>query len=311
MTGRTLGLSGFAARLAVAALVASGVGCSDSNSEPSPGGAFLSEMCSLLAPCCAEAGVQSNPGMCAQAYSAMLGSAVYNAQAGEECLTALRTATSNGTVCNMSAMSNPACDRAFSKGGGGGTRKPGETCSEDSDCAAQSAGDVQCLHGYDSTTNSNTETCTNVLEGKAGDTPCVGTRDGSITMYSTGSGTAPAVGYLCDKAAGITCDYATHACKPLGNIGDACNYSDSDCVDAAWCNTKDKKCAARVGAGSPCTTSKSECDVTTYCNESKVCTTLVANGQPCTTSDQCKSHSCTNGACKATVDFGLMFVCQT
>jgi len=271
------------------------------------GGTFLQTMCSLLAPCCVDAGLKSDPNLCAQMYGAAVANSQYDPVAGAACESALKAASNDGKVCAVETLNTTtACDGVYKTAGG--TRQPGETCDKDSDCAQQTAGKAECLNGYDSATQSSVQTCCNVFDGKVGDSPCVGYKTVSYTVYSV-SGAPPAVGYVCDKTQGNTCDSTTKACKALAKLGEACSWND-DCVDAAWCNTTDKVCQAKVGAGQPCATSESQCDATTYCSEAKVCATLVEVGQPCKTSGQCKSDSCTNGACKATTDLSLLFICQ-
>jgi hypothetical protein len=283
----------------------SGYGGSGYGGSGNPGSGFLYDLCKLLAPCCADAGLKSDPNLCAQMYASAVAGMQYDAQAGAACEAAIKTASNNGTVCAVATLeATSACDGVYK--GTGGTRQPGETCDKDSDCAQQPTGTPECLNGYDSTTQSNFESCTNVFDGKAGDTPCVGYKTEKYTVYTV-SGKPPTVGYVCDKAQALTCDTTTKACKALAKVGEACSWSD-DCVDGAWCSTQ--LCQAKVGVGQPCTTSESQCDATTYCSDAKVCTTLVENGQPCKTSGECKSASCTNGACKASADLSLMFICQ-
>jgi hypothetical protein len=285
--------------------------CSSDDEGLTPMGKFIEQYCSYLMPCCADAGVGTDPTKCKQTLGWFLGSATYVPQKGEECLAEIRAASSNGTVCPGSAMDDSkACEEAFISNEPGGTAKPGEACKDTEDCASAAEGTVSCLWGQDPETKAELRSCTNILPGKAGDSPCVGTRDGNVTSYTMWDSKAPTKGYLCDKQTdGLQCDYATQACKALGKPGDPCTYSDRDCVDAAWCDFATQLCEARVPAGSACEKSSSQCDAASYCNDQKQCEARAANGAPCTADKQCLSDECLNGKCEPATDLGTSMFC--
>ena len=293
--------------LLAAVLVTSG--CSDDDSA-SPAGDFIREYCTLMMPCCTEAGASGDASQCMQILGYGASTSIYNPAQGEQCLTEMRAASQNGTVCPMQPASSAACDQAFSSTEPGGSAQPGQVCEMDDDCARPAQGEAKCLSSHDVQTGATTRTCVTVLPGEAGSSPCVGTRDGSVTMYSSSSSPQPLTGYVCDKGAGLTCDGQSHSCEALGAPGAECS-NDSDCLDSAWCNWTTQQCVARVAAGSSCDASSSQCDVSSYCDDTQVCVSFLAPGAACTQSKECKSHQCENGKCKVSLDLGLAFICKS
>src|SRR5579872_201428 len=108
-------------RLAAGAIVAGLVAaCSSSSSGGAAG--FAQQYCSLIEPCCADAGLSTS----GQACQALLGSGLggnYNATKGQACIDALKQQSSQPDFCT-SGLSNPACNGVFSGSGGGNGTTP-------------------------------------------------------------------------------------------------------------------------------------------------------------------------------------------
>lgn len=274
--------------------------------------------CSAYQPCCVKAGLKGDASTCRTFITAFLGSSVsstgYDPAAGQACLKVIQDTIAKNDIC-VDGPDDPAidaaCDKVISGKGGGGSKKPGETCSEDSDCAAAPQGDVQCRSYF--TSGAETRICQVELDGKQGDAPCLGTRDGNTTYYSGSSGSEPppAQGYICNKKDGLQCDSMSKACAKIAAVGEKCSSSDG-CVATAYCDKGE--CAAKKAVGSDCTSSfNGECDDTSYCDTmtTKKCVARIADGAACKTSDECLSDRCVNSLCekKGADDLGTALLC--
>jgi hypothetical protein len=296
-------------RWLVLPLLAAGWACGKSDTEN-----FADSYCAEVAKCCGQAGLPADGQTCRQwmAFAAAGGS--YNAAAGDACLAEMRAEVGAGTFCtdfgSPSSSSSPsACDSVY--GSPSGNRQPGETCDFDSDCAPSSEGKVACASLY--VNGAFIDKCQVQMPGQAGDTPCVGTRDGIVTTYNPPSGVTDVVprGYICNVADGITC--ASGTCTALAAAGATCTFS-SDCVRTAFCDYHQDTCVPRIAAGAACTGSdSSECVDGYYCptTTAQQCIAKLANGTACTTSDMCQSDYCSNGTCQngGLDTFGLSLLC--
>lgn len=286
-------LTGFAATLAL--------GCGKSDAEK-----FADSWCGEVAKCCSQAGLPGDGKMCHQWMSFASAGGSYSSQGGEACLAEMRSEIGAGTFCTDLGLS--ACDSAF--GSRSGSKKPGETCKSDGDCAPSSEGTVVCASLY--VDSVFIDKCQVRMPGKAGDTPCVGTQDGAVFMSSSTSDATdvPPRGFVCDLASGVQCK--SGSCVALGAVGATCSYT-SDCVRSAFCDYAKDLCTARVAAGATCTGSDSaECVDGAYCpTSSKQCTAKAANGASCTTSSMCLSDYCSNSTCQGDSgsNFGLSLYC--
>ena len=279
--------------------------CSDDD-ESSSGSAFISEYCQLLMPCCTQAGYSSDPGQCKALLTAAVSSGLeYNESKGEECLAAMRAASSDPDFCTKGP--GDACDDAFSNGNSG-TVQPGGPCESDSDCADSDQGKGECYHYYED--SASFEVCVIVADGQADSEPCIGTRNESYTMYNS-SGPPPTLGYICDEADGVYCDSSSQKCVAFRAVGEACSYSDR-CANDAYC-TSESVCALRLAVGSTCTsTYGDECVKTAYCDEDTMtCKQKLEGGAACTSSDECLSGWCTNNKCDEESDnLGYGMLCS-
>jgi hypothetical protein len=297
--------------------------CSSSSGGAGTSSGFVNEYCGLVAPCCAKAGRPADGATCRSFYGALTSSATYDAAKGDACLAALRAASSRADYCDHGAPDADACDDVYRLGGGSGTKKPGEACSEDGDCATSPLGKVDCATSY-GTGGAKTSVCQLQLPGKEGDTPCGGTIDGNTTSFSSSSSGAapPSQVFMCNVKDGIYCKYsysttgaAPPTCTRIQDIGGACDSSSSSsyaCVKTAYCDFTTKTCKAKLAIGEPCSGS-STCAPGGYCDttvgSTSTCKAQLPEGSACTSSSQCVTNNCNNKKCEKSSDFGLSLIC--
>jgi hypothetical protein len=271
---------------------------------------FASSYCDLIKPCCAAAGLPGDGKQCRAVFTAFSGLGTFNEAAADQCLSELRQASSRGDFC-AGNYDPPSCNQVL--GEDRGNKKPGETCTEDEDCATSPEGETSCQRA--STGGAEIRKCQVQVKGVEGSSPCVATVDGSTTISSSSFGATDvaAKGYLCYVSDGLTCRAGT--CVKIEQVGGMCTSSVArECVAAAYCDTAKKMCAQRKSAGAACTGgffNDQECAAGTYCADgTKVCTALAAKGAACTEDDACASGNCVNGKCGAEeADFGLQIIC--
>ncbi len=264
---------------------------------------FADSYCGEIVKCCAKAGVSGNGQFC---HLAMSGGG-YNAKAGDSCLAEMKQQVAAGSFCdNLDGPS--ACDSVFPTASG--NNKPGEVCQFDSDCATSTAGPVSCASIYTGT--NPVYKCQVQMPGKAGDTPCVGTRQGTLVSYYTDPNATDvlAQGYVCDTADGVRCKAGT--CVALAQVGEACTYT-SDCIAAAFCDYSKDQCVARFAAGGACTGNDSaECVDGYYCptTGTKQCTAQLGTGAQCSDDAMCQSDMCSTTCQPGFIDtMGLAALC--
>jgi hypothetical protein len=310
---RALGTT-FAASIAASIVIACSGGSGGGGGGGATSSSFSAEFCQIYASnCCVQAGKSADGSQCTAFYDALTKNQQYDATKGQACLDALRARSSAPDFCS-SGVDDAACQGVFVEpGSAAGTRKPGETCTEESDCAASPEGDVDCRSDFSN--GGETRTCQVQIPGKEGDTPCLGTKDGSITFYSsTGDQTTPPRGFICDVAAGVYCDSTSHACKKVGEIGADCTSGgEYACVKAGYCDFTTHKCVARTPVGGDCAASSTSCAEKSFCDQTtKKCVAGLADGAPCETSQQCASGSCVNKLCdkSSSGDFSTALLCS-
>ncbi len=276
------------------------VGCGESKSDSAGNkDQFLAQLCDEFADCCKAAGRPSDGAQCRAFYGAFAPASGYNEAAATACLDEVR---SSANKCDSISSGAPSCSKVFSTGG---TKKPGEMCDTDSDCAPAESGEAQCAGDF--VDGATVQQCQVRLPGKAGSAPCLGTRDGNVTFYSGVGDGIPTMGYVCDLADGVSCDSQSGACKSLGAVGDACSGGSYACVASAYCAFVDGVCKARVAAGAACE-GQDECVAGAYC-DGNTCAASHTLGQACTTSEECESGNCTNQKCAGGDDLALTFLC--
>lgn len=286
---------------------------STSSSDAGSASGFVSSYCQAFTPCCQKAGKPTDGASCRAFIGAFTASETYDPVAGQQCLDAVHAASSQPDFCtnSSSSLDSSACANVF-KSTSGGTKAPGDTCSQDSECAPSTEGKVTCATHFE-TGGGQTRKCQLSIVGKEGDAPCIGTKNGNVTSYSSSSNaTPPDRGYVCDVANGIACDSTTNECTHIGAVGEDCSTNALyGCVATAYCDSASKKCVARLPEGADCS-SFLPCTTDTYCDStSKTCTAAIADGASCTTSSQCKSESCVNKICSSSgsSDLGLALLC--
>jgi hypothetical protein len=298
---RTLRLIGLAGALA-------GLSCggADNASE------FIDGYCSLLAPCCKMAGLPGGDGaQCRMLLGALTPASSYDKAAGEACLAELSAASAKPGFCQTGASGSDACGRVFESNSNRGSKKPGEDCMQDADCAPSSEGKVDCRSRF--VMGAELSKCQVQIRGKEGDNPCVGTVDGNVTSYLT-TGSNPDIlprGYLCHVADGLRCDTATAACVKIKVAGEMCSGGFSECAKTTFCDSAIRMCVDRRPVGGACATS-SQCAEGGTCDTTmRVCVAQLGDGAACTSSGQCRSGRCVNNACAAGTgtNLTLAFVC--
>ena len=289
-------LAGFTATLSL--------GCGKSDSEK-----FADSYCAEIAKCCGQAGLPADGKMCHQWSAFAEAGGSYNASAGNACLAEIKVEVSAGTFCAGQNSSGPSqCDSVYGTSGSSGSKKPGETCDFDDDCAKSSLGDVACANLY--VNGAFIDKCQVRIPGKAGDA-CIGTQDSlAFASYQTNDTTdVPAQGYVCNTSDALQCKSGT--CVALLSAGDKCS-STSDCVRATYCDYSKGQCTTRVATGSTCKGSdSSECIEGDYCDSTtKLCAAKKANGGTCTSMEMCQSSNCPSGTCQSngldTMGLGLL-----
>ncbi len=303
---RHVAFSGISAPLLVlVACSGGGAGGVGSGSGPSSSDAFATDYCDAIQPCCAQGGFRTDGVSCRALIPAVTGQTSYDAQKGGACLSEVRAAVSGAGGC-ASASSAPSCKTVFGTTGSRGTKAPGEACTDGSDCAANPEGEVTCTTLFAS--GAQESYCQLRIVGKLGDTPCVGTKSGNVTSYSTGKERV-ARGFVCDTATGTQCDATTKTCAAPAKIGDACT-SDQGCERAARCDFTSRKCVDRIPVGGDCTGQSSGCVVDAGCdNGTKKCVARLPDGADCTTGSECATSLCVNKKCGTTGSSSFSLLC--
>lgn len=283
-------------------LLLAAAGCGKDSDDPSDGDRFIAQLCDELAGCCEAAGRPADGAQCRAFYGAFAPSGSYDPAAGSACLDEVRS--SGERKCDSSSMATPSCDKVF---GSGGTKKPGEACDDDSDCASSDSGRVDCVSKYSQ--GATTRQCQVRAPGMAGSSPCVGTVDGNITFSSGASDDVPTMGYLCDLADGVACDSQTGACEALGAEGEPCSGGSYQCVTSTYCDSAEGMCKSRLAIGAACQRDD-ECRAGAYCpSNDQVCAARRALGDTCATDAECESENCTNMQCSPEDNLALAFLC--
>jgi len=291
--------------LAVSSLAA-GLTCGDDDSA----GGFAAAYCDLLKPCCAMANLRTDGKQCQLFFGAFVGGAKFNTEAGDACLAATRALSSRPDFCkNLDAPETAACEKVFEQPGG--SKQPGETCTDAFECAKSTEGEVDCETEF-GPGGAQVRKCQLAIRGKEGDKPCVGTKEEDFTSRNLSLDDVPARGYLCDTADGLRCDTTNHTCVKLKPAGEPCTSSSTECVRTAYCDTAADRCTDRKSPGAACTSasfSNEECAAGNWCGPARICAAQVANGAACTAMQECQSENCLNMKCEPNSDLGLAFVC--
>ena len=228
--------------------------CSSSSSSSSSSNAFIEQYCSLLRPCCqASTGAGDGSG-CVDFYSLFFGGQI-DAATSDACLAEIHAHQNEMTFCSKVSSLTPSCQKVFSPKQG--TALPGETCHTSSDCAPSTEGTVSCelvtSRPPDPSTppsSSPAEICQVQIDGKLGDTPCIGTKHDSFISLNDLS-PSPGRAFVCDLAKNLWCNSKNHTCEATLKLGDACTFDGGEACGAdANCGTGDK-CVANPPSTQP------------------------------------------------------------
>ncbi len=280
-------------------------GAINSGSPISSSSEFISKLCAEFSGCCKAAGLPTDGASCRAVYSAFSPKSGYDGKAAGNCIAQLKKA--GDTICGLEFDTvAPSCNLAYASPG---TKKPGETCSDNDDCAPSPMGKVECA--TQSTGGETIQKCQVTLRGKLGSDPCVGSVEGNLTWNRQPEGDIPAVGYLCYRSDALTCSSDTNTCVALLKVGESCKgfAFEERCVDGAFCDGA-AQCAMKGGLRAPCRNDE-ECIDTHYCGVDETCAARSKTGAACTEDSQCLSDSCVNRACESnnSDEFGLVFLC--
>lgn len=282
--------------------------CSDD--DPSPISQFAEAYCDLMMPCCREAGLNSNPQNCRMWISWAGSDSSFDEAKGNACLAAMRAASSKPEFCTLEddvVEDDGACSEVFTSVG---TVQPGGACEWDEDCAGSPEGPGEC-RSYDEG-QERFSMCIIAADGRAGDAPCIATRNGSITFYEY-TDKPPLFAYICDEANGVHCDKVgeTYTCVARPVLGEPCSNFES-CVQTAYCDPVSDTCVERLPPGSACT-DDGECEDAAFCDDSGnvwTCTAKRPVGATCTSFTECASGWCEDGKCDGgSANIGLQLLC--
>jgi hypothetical protein len=222
--------------------------------------------------------------------------AKYDPVAGTAAVAAYRA---GAKACGTANPGLQVLARVFS-----GTRKVGETCTTQLDCAQSSEGAVTCLVYSDSSGTSGS-ICQLHVTAREGDA-CGGAGDVS----------APVTNDLCNVSATspLRCDFTANKCASRVAVGGACG-GNGDCIQGAYCGAG--TCAPRIAVGESCAfggAGGDPCSSGAYClGTTGVCTAKKRPGEACTTTaatlGECMT-SCCAGKCCA-LGLGNARVCVT
>jgi len=259
--------------------------------------AFFADFCAAVAPCCATNGMAANAAVCMTSLG-KLGTS-RDAQVRSACLAELRQKSATTACMPDLADLGDACARLYYEPAG--TVAPGGACASGAECAGSPGKITLCTDAI----------CATLAPGAMGDSPCLGTElSTGVLLANPFPHGSPATGkgFLCQKRAGLFCDFSDNHCKAVQPGGSAC--TDSDGCDSRVCNGSEEggvgSCLSLPRLGDDCTL---DCAGDSYCDRATCVPKLVA-GAACTEDVQCSgscagadlcSGTCTNGACLPTV----------
>lgn len=251
---------------------------------------FIRNYCDELSGCC-PSGKAFDSTLCASPFRAEAKGNLFDADRAATCLDSLRTAKTNGTLCDWRSEVRDPCLLVFR-----GNKQPGDTCiiTGPSECAPSPEGDVTCFQ------SSAEKICELRMDGNAGDSPCITTQEGTNGYGGPWNGAPPARGYICQTKKGLYCDPATKACVKAVDIGVACDGSigGHSCGATGYCDRTTTTCVARPVAGADCGSPGVICAIGAYCDATtSKCVTTLTDGAPCTGAEMCADGSCLQNVC--------------
>ncbi len=284
---RTLG--GRAALLAVL-IVTALVACSSeeeekreaaAKSEAAAKDSFISDYCEIVSDCCNKVlSLPKDDPDCKTRVASLDPKMLADAQARADCLAQLRKVAPLTDFCSeFGNLEQPACPdprrQALT-----GSKKPGETCAAEAECAPSFEGVVACKG-----------VCQVTKRGKDADGPCIATMDGDVETRLEGDASGANV-FVCFLRDELVCDPTSKKCiKPIA-VGGECTDS-AACIPTAYCDSKAKKCATRKANGSSC--EEGQCQG--QCVDG-FCKAASSEGGSCKDNTTCVSGlACSGGKC--------------
>jgi hypothetical protein len=193
--------------------------------------------------------------------------AKFDPKAANECIAGLRQVVKACEIGNAEVtLLNDACSRVYA-----GTKKPGEACKANLECASSPEGRAYCVAW--------------TKDAPAGS--CVIRKFPAASGDVCDTSTARPVIAVCDSAetSELQCDEPTKTCKARIAIGESCATSADGCVKGAYCNSKTRRCEPTLAAGAECGDT-TDCSSDNYCDgSSHTCVAKKAKGESCTGSD--------------------------
>jgi hypothetical protein len=186
---------------------------------------FVDDYCAEVAKCCGQEGKAADGKACHDQMTLLGKVGTYIPASGNACLAETRSEVSAGIFCarlntRTSSTSSSPCDAVFGDASTG-SKKVGESCDFDFNCATPSTGEVGC----------NLGTC-------------------AVLLAAGGACT-----FTAECVHSAFCDPNENLCVARVAAGSTCTSSFSDeCVDGYYCPSTSTQCAAQVAGGAPCTT---------------------------------------------------------
>ncbi len=242
---------------------------------------FLDDYCAIVSDCCNKVlSLPKDDPSCKTRVTELDPKMLADAQARTDCLAQLRKVTPLADFCSeFGNLEQPACPDVHRKALTG-SKKLGEACAAEAECAPSFEGVVACKG-----------VCQVTKRGKDGDGPCVATIDGDVETRLEGDASG-AEAFVCFLRDELLCDPGSKKCiKPI-EVGGECTDS-AACVRSAYCDADTKKCATRKASGSSC--QEGECQGP--CEEG-FCKAKVSEGGACKDDTVCdEGLACTGGMC--------------
>lgn len=263
-----------------AVLLAVAAGACSTGAESSDD--FIKEFCAVLEGCCHGDGQPFNTSTCSGWLTLGASGAVYDAEAGAECLEEMRAAGCESLLGSSSDSEasgrGDACERVFQAPQDGVA--PGDACEIGTPCSSPSGGDAVCVYRGEGEGG----VCQERLRGAEGDAPCVEEFDDTSVSAR-----------LYDCTGDLYCDFSSKACVRKAPLGEPCGGR--DCVDGAIC--MNGICTALAKEGERCFGEAPPCGESLYCSEEdERCAPQRAEGEPCAIWTECSSRDCTSeGVC--------------
>jgi hypothetical protein len=264
---------------------------------------FVSDFCDVLVDptkvCCQKGlNLTSDKTVCVKAVVEVEPAMLKDEAARTACLAQLKAASPLADFCtDFGNLDLPACPDLRRKLLTG-TKKAGEPCATDIECAPDYGGPVACKG-----------VCQVTKRGKEGDGPCVATVEASKVVKKQKADAEGASAIVCYMRDTLSCDEATKKCIKPKELGGDCTDHDS-CIRTAYCDDTTKKCTVRRPRGASCSTDR-QCQAPLNC-DATFCRDDVAEGAACERAEQCATDICGDGKkCeKVGIDTRLEAVCR-